>query len=163
MDNVDTEEIFRCKHCKKLIDDPYENECCGSLFCKYCMNDLNYTKCKQCNKTLHFRKNLFAKNLMKKVKIKCEHGCGDSFNLEDRKLHLLRCENKLFKCNVDFCYCVERKKGLIDHTITSHFKELLIMMENYEDFKPLMEKILNNPNARNKNTEKGIYEYYNII
>lgn len=147
MDGVDSEEIFRCKHCKKLIDEPFETECCGNLHCKNCQSDLNYTKCKQCKKTLHFRKNLFAKKLMNKVKINCEHNCGEKFNLDEMKYHLIRCENKLFKCNIDYCYCVEKKNSLIDHVLISHYKELLIMMENYEDFKPVIDELKNNPDS----------------
>ena len=158
MDDINTEEMFKCKNCKKLIDEPYESECCGSLFCKSCMKDLNYTKCKQCKKTFHFRKNLFAKNLMKKVELKCEHQCGQKFNLEEMKLHLLRCENKLFKCNIDYCYCVEKKKALVEHVITAHTKEILIMMENYEEFKPALDKIINNPNERKSNKDNRNFE-----
>ena len=148
MDKINSDDIFKCKNCKKFMDEPYESECCGSLFCKYCKQDLSYSKCKECKKPFHFRKNLFAKNLMKKVQIKCEHNCGGKFTLEEMKKHSLNCENKLFKCNIDYCCSIDKKQEMIDHVLNWHMKEALILLENYEEFKPAMDKLLKNPNCR---------------
>ena len=87
---------------------------------------------------------------MKQIELKCEHQCGQKFTIEDMKLHQLRCESKYFKCNVDYCYSVEKKNSMLDHVITSHFKEVLIMAEFYDEFKPKMDKILENPDKEEK-------------
>lgn len=153
MEKLDNDDIFKCKNCKNLIEEPYESECCGNLFCKICSSDLRFTKCQQCKIIFNFRKNLFAKNLMKKIQINCEHNCGKKFTLEEMKLHLLRCESKLFKCDIINCYFVGKKKDIVDHVVNSHFKELLIMMENYEDFKSAFDKLIDNINRDNKIVE----------
>lgn len=33
------EELIQCSICYELLDNPYECECCGSLFCEECIND----------------------------------------------------------------------------------------------------------------------------
>lgn len=145
MDNINVEELFQCKNCNFMVDEPYESECCGILYCQACVNELSFTMCTFCKKLFKFRKNKFAKNLMKKVELKCRHMCGGKFQYDEMKAHLFRCENKMFKCTIDYCYCVEKKNAIIEHTLLYHPNELLIMMENYEDFKEAVDKIKSNP------------------
>lgn len=154
MEKLNVEELFQCKNCTFMVDEPLESECCGILYCQACIHELSYTNCGNCKKLIKFRKNLFAKNLMKKVDFKCRHLCGGKFNYEDMKTHLLRCETKIYKCSIDYCYCVDKKKEMLDHSLLSHPNEILLFMENFEEFKTKIEKIKNNP-IDNKNRKEN--------
>ncbi len=100
MEKVNVDDLFLCKNCVLMIDEPHESECCGNLYCQNCINVLSYTNCKYCKKLYKFRKNIFAKKLMKKVEFKCRHFCGNKYNYEEMKKHLYRCDNKMFKCSI---------------------------------------------------------------
>lgn len=155
MDKLNIDELFLCKNCSLMIDDPYESECCGILYCQSCINELSYTNCSICKKLFKFRKNIFAKNLLKKVELKCRHLCGGKFTYDEMKTHLFRCDNKMFKCTIDYCYCVEKKKQMIEHSLLFHSNEILILMENYEEFQNAIEKIKSNPiDNRKKNDDR---------
>lgn len=145
MDKINVDELFLCKNCNLMIDEPYESECCGNLYCQTCINDLSYTNCTICKKLFKFRKNIFAKNLLKKVELKCKHLCGKKFTYEEMKTHLFRCDNKMFKCTIDYCYGVDKKKQMVEHAQLFHSNELLILMENYEEFQDAIQKIKSNP------------------
>ena len=61
------------------------------------------------------------------------------------KLHLYRCESRIFKCTIEFCPFVGRKFEIVPHMLENHKIHLLTMLENYEDFKDAIDNILKNP------------------
>ena len=158
MEKLNLDELFLCKNCNLMIDEPYESECCGILYCQTCINELSYTNCTVCKKLFKFRKNVFAKKLLQKVELKCRHLCGGKFTYEEMKSHLYRCDNKMFKCTIDYCYCVEKKKPMLDHSLLFHSNEILILMENYEEFQNAIEKIKSNPIDNRKNNDDRFKE-----
>jgi hypothetical protein len=145
MEKINVDEMFRCFKCDYMVDEPHESECCGKLYCQSCVVELNFNQCKICKKAVKFRKNLFAKKLMQQVELKCRHHCGGKFMYEDMKLHLYRCDCRIFKCTIDFCSFVGRKLEIIPHLLKAHPIHLIIMLENYEEFKEIIENIMKNP------------------
>jgi len=158
MEKLNIDDMFLCKNCSSMIDEPFESECCGILFCQNCTRELSYTNCSLCKKLYKFRKNIFAKNLLQKVELKCRNLCGSKFTYDEMKTHLYRCDNKMFKCTIDYCYCVEKKKAMIEHSLLFHSNEILILMENYEDFQNEIEKIKSYPLDNRKNKDDRIKE-----
>jgi len=145
MEKLNVDQMFRCYNCDYMVDEPHESECCGKLYCQSCVVELNFALCRICHNSIKFRKNLFAKNLLQKVELKCRHHCGGKFKYEDMKLHLYRCQCRIFKCTIELCTFVGRKFELMPHMIENHKIHLLTMMENFEDYKETIEKILKNP------------------
>lgn len=146
MENIDIDNIFSCCFCGSLVDDPYESECCGKLYCRGCteMNKF-YDLCKFCHKSLKFRKNLFARNLLNKVELKCKYDCGEKYSYENMKIHMCRCVNKNYNCTLKYCVFSGKKSELIIHMTQEHQIHLLTMMENFEEFKEKMDFISRNP------------------
>jgi hypothetical protein len=145
MEKLNVDEMFRCYKCDYMVDEPHESECCGKLYCQSCVVDLTFSQCKICKKAVKFRKNLFAKKLMQQVELKCRHHCGGKFMYEDMKLHLYRCDCRIFKCTIDFCSFVGRKLEIIPHMTKHHPIHLITMLENYEEFKDTIENVMKNP------------------
>lgn len=159
MDKFTIEKMFYCTGCGYMVDDPSESQCCGNLYCQACVVELNYVKCTQCKSSvLKFRKNLFAKNLLHSVELNCRYRCGNKFTYKDMRTHLLKCTSKVFKCTIDFCTFIGKHKELSKHMIEKHPIHILIMMENYEEFKPTMDKISSNP-IEARSIEKSSSEY----
>jgi hypothetical protein len=145
MDKINVDELFRCFNCDYMVDEPHESECCGKLYCQSCMVDLAYTQCKLCKKSIKLRANIFAKNLLQRVELKCRHHCGGKFTYDEMKLHMYRCESRIFKCTIEFCCFVGRKFELIPHMLENHDIYIMALLENYDDFEEAFEKILKNP------------------
>jgi len=162
MEKVNVDDLFLCKNCMYMVDEPYESECCGNLYCHNCINELSYTNCSFCKKLFKFRKNIFAKKLMKKVEFKCQYLCGNKFNYDEMKDHLFRCDNKIFKCCIDYCYSIEKKKQMLEHLTTFHANEILIFMENYDEFQNAIEKIKSMPIVSRDNKDDRFKEYISI-
>jgi hypothetical protein len=162
MEKINIEKMFYCTGCGYMVDDPSESQCCGNLYCQACVLELNYIQCSQCKSSvLKFRKNLFAKNLLHKVELRCRYKCGKKFTYKDMRTHLLNCEGKIFKCTIDFCNYVGKHKDLSKHMIEKHPIHVLIMMENFEEFKPTMDKIAINPiEARSIEKISNDYDHY---
>lgn len=145
MEKINVDKLFTCFNCGYMVDEPHESECCGKLYCQTCVNEIGHAQCKLCKKQVKLRENLFAKNLMQSVELTCRDGCGGKFLYEDMKLHMYRCNSRIFKCNVDFCNFVGTKCKLLPHMILTHEVHLLTMMENYEEFQEEMDKVAKDP------------------
>jgi hypothetical protein len=159
MDKINVDELFRCFNCDYMVDEPHESECCGKLYCQSCMVDLTYTLCKLCKKSIKFRANIFAKNLLQRVELKCRHHCGGKFTYEEMKLHMYRCESRIFKCTIEFCCFVGRKLELIPHMLENHDVYLMALLENYDDFQETFEKIMKNPIDKRPPKRGSTYNY----
>jgi hypothetical protein len=146
MDKLNLEKIFCCTGCGFIVDDPSESQCCGYLYCQSCVSEINYAQCTICKTySLRFRKSLFAKNLLHKIELKCRYECGAKYTYEDMRIHLLNCNNKSYKCTINYCTFEGKRKELDNHMIEKHPLYILIMMENYDDFKTAIDKIANVP------------------
>ena len=159
MDKINVDELFRCFNCDYMVDEPHESECCGKLYCQSCMVDLAYTQCKLCKKSIKLRANIFAKNLLQRIELKCRHHCGGKFTYDEMKLHMYRCESRIFKCTIEFCCFVGRKFELIPHMIENHDIYIMALLENYDDFEEAFKKILKNPIDKRPPKKGSTYNY----
>ena len=164
------EKFFQCFYCNQLIDNVYESECCGKLYCSNCISKLISKKCSLCQNNLFFQKNLFAQRMLKNIKIKCKYNCGKTLSYEEMKRHLLTCENKTYLCefdhddnnnnNIEF---KGNKNEILEHLKTSHPIHLLIFMESYYMFKNTINKIIkcNKNDAENENEDETVLDFTN--
>jgi hypothetical protein len=161
MEKLNFDEMFRCFFCGYMVDEPHESECCGKLYCQSCVVELTFSQCRLCKKAVKLRKNLFAKKLLERVELNCRYHCGKKLIYEEMKMHIYRCESRIYKCSIDICNFVGRKYEMIPHMIESHEAHLLIMLENYEEFQDQMEKIEKNPIDKRspKKIKKEIFEF----
>jgi hypothetical protein len=140
MENFNKDNMFFCFGCTYLLDEPFESECCGYLYCQACKYDFSTCLCPLCKKSMKFRKNLWAKNIMSRMDIKCRHKCGGLFKYEDYRKHLLICPTKKFKCRIDDCRFIGTRKEVDTHLPEKHLAHMLIIMENFDEFKGDFEK-----------------------
>ena len=149
------EKYFKCNSCHQLIDDVFESECCGKLFCSNCIGILVNKSCPHCsNKKMHFGKNHFAQRLLKSIKVTCKYGCGKKFPYDEMRRHLLICENKEYFCSFDNCSFKGKKNEILKHLIKSHQIFMLTFMEYYDNFNTIMNKILKGTDKKFLNDEK---------
>jgi hypothetical protein len=149
------EKYFKCYSCQQLIDDVFESECCGKLFCSLCIGNLVNEKCPNCsNKKMHFGKNHFAQKLLKSIKVTCKYNCGKKISYEEMRNHLLICENKEFLCSFDNCNFKGKKSEILKHLIKEHEIYMLTFMEYYDNFNKIMNKIIKSYDKKNINDEK---------
>jgi hypothetical protein len=147
MDNTtktNLENMFYCFGCAYLLDDPSESQCCGKLYCQACQVDFAKSFCTICKGMIKFRKNLFAKNLMKDFEINCKHKCGSSHKYDDLRKHLLSCPLKRYNCKIENCKFSGLRKDLDKHLVDHHLANMLILMENFSEFKNEFNKIKDN-------------------
>ncbi len=136
------EKYFKCNSCHQLIDDVFESECCGKLFCSYCIGMLVNKSCPHCsNKKMIFGKNNFAQRLLKNIKVTCKFGCGKKFPYEEMRYHLLICDNKEYFCSFDNCNFKGKKNDILKHLIKEHQIFILSFMEYYDSFSNIINKI----------------------
>ena len=163
------EKFFQCFYCNQLIDNVYESECCGKLYCSNCISKLISKKCNLCQNNLFFQKNLFAQRMLKNIKIKCKYNCGKTLSYEDMKRHLLTCENKTYLCefehndnnnNIQF---KGNKNEILEHLKNNHPIHLLIFMECYYMFKNTINKIIkcNKNDGENENEDETVLDFTN--
>ena len=144
------EKYFECFNCKGLMEIVFENKCCGLLYCQDCKNKLSNHKCLKCSKLLVFQRNIFAQRLLKNINVKCKYNCGTTLPYEKMKQHLLTCKNKIYICSYDNIYDENlkkepfkgNKKEILEHLIKEHSKILLLFMENYQNFEPILKKLV---------------------
>jgi hypothetical protein len=143
MDRINVDELFKCFNCEFMVDEPHESECCGKLYCHSCVVELAFFQCKLCKKSIKFRQNVFAKNLLQKVELKCRHLCGGKFNHEEMKLHIYRCDSRIFRCTIEFCSFYGKKEEMVAHMNQNHEIYLIALLEQFEEFSESMDKVLN--------------------
>ena len=152
------EKYFECFNCNKLMGNVYESKCCGVLYCQNCKNKLSNSQCQKCNKLLELQRNKFAQRLIKNIKVKCKYNCGITLPYDKMKQHLLICDKKIYTCSFDYIYNNDlnkkpfkgNKKEILDHLVKEHPSLLLLFIENYQDFEPIIKKLL----KRNSNSEE---------
>jgi hypothetical protein len=111
--SIDFQRYLTCAKCFLIIDNPFEIECCGTLFCYTCIQHaiLNKEKetCEKCNKMANYRQNSFVKRLVNGMELDCNFGCGKKFNSNEIKTHMLSCELREYICNL--CQKKTNEKG----------------------------------------------------
>ena len=149
------EKYFKCNSCHQLIEEIFESECCGKLFCSNCIGILVNKPCPLCsNKKMIFGKNHFAQRLLKSIKVTCKFGCGKKFLYEEMRYHLLICENKEYFCSFDNCIFKGKKKEILNHLIKEHQIYMLSLMEYYNSFNNIINKISKGKNKKSSSDEK---------
>ena len=149
------ENYFKCNSCHQLIDDVFESECCGKLFCSYCIGILVNKPCPHCsNQKMIFGKNNFAQRLLKNIKVTCKFGCGKKCPYEEMRYHLLICNNKEYFCSFDNCNFKGKKNEILHHLIKEHQIFILSLMEYYDCFSNIINKICKKNDKKSLNDEK---------
>ena len=149
------ENYFKCNSCHQLIDDVFESECCGKLFCSYCIGILVNKPCPHCsNQKMIFGKNNFAQRLLKNIKVTCKFGCGKKCPYEEMRYHLLICNNKEYFCSFDNCNFKGKKNEILHHLIKEHQIFILSLMEYYDSFSNIINKICKKNDKKLLNDEK---------
>lgn len=133
-------EEFKCFYCQEIPETPFESECCGKLYCETCSEAASFLNCKVCKDILKFKTSLFASNLMNKFNTFCTNNCGKEIKFSDSKLHNLVCNNRLFSCKINKCSFRGNKDAIKQHILLVHSSELIILCENYAEFKPFLKK-----------------------
>lgn len=147
------EEYFKCSNCKELIEDVYESECCGRLYCDKCVGNIVNEVCPFCHlKTLRFSKNVFAERIQKEIKIHCKY-CNAYLPYRELIKHMMVCEEKMFECSFGHCCYKGKKKEIVAHMIKSHELFMLVLMEEYPSFSKEIKKLSKEDNV-NKDKEK---------
>ncbi len=147
------EEYFKCSNCKELIEDVYESECCGRLYCAKCVGNTVNKACPYCHvKTLRFSKNVFAERIQKEIKIHCKY-CSAYLPYREVLKHMMVCEEKMFLCSFSKCSYKGKKKEMVAHMIKSHELFMLVLMEEYPSFAKEIKKLSKEENV-NKDKEK---------
>ena len=139
MDNHILVDNFRCPICWEIVEEPWETSCCGYLFCEKCKQFCSKDKCPMCReKNFKYRKNNFAKSLLKEYegKIECPYGCNDNnIKLKEVKIHKYDCNEALFKCSINDCVFEGKRKDALEHLIKNHENILTILSENFPSLK----------------------------
>ena len=164
-------EEFKCFYCQEIPETPYESECCGKLYCETCSEAASFLNCKVCKDILKFKTSLFASNLMNKFNTFCTNNCGKEIKFSDSKLHNLVCNNRVFTCKINKCSFRGNKESIKQHIVLVHSNELIILCENYVEFKPFLKKYcsklsisketISNSNDSNTNNEISNDRNYN--
>ena len=142
------EKYFECFCCKELLGIVYESRCCGKLYCQNCKIKLNDTKCSECDKKLDMQRNIFAQRMLKNIKVNCKYNCGTKLPYDKMKYHECICDKKIYTCSFDKIFNKElknsfkgNKKEILNHLKNSHSPILLIFMENYQSFSPVLKNV----------------------
>ena len=141
-------EIFKCLKCKNYPDKPIESLCCGKIYCRTCSDKYKFLNCELCGLVLKFRESIFARELMSKTEESCRH-CNVKYSILKSKDHYFDCKEGNFNCTVKNCIFEGKRHDLIDHIKKEHYKEILIIMENYSEVKSEIEIYSNSTMLKN--------------
>lgn len=162
---IDIEKYLICQKCKLIVENPYEGDCCGILFCYSCIKNSKKLVCLKCNKKSEFRQNSFIKRIINHMNINCAFNCGSKFKSIEIKKHMTHCEYRIYQCNVcdKNIIFTGKKEELLNHMIKEHVREVLDLNDQYEEYQnfktnqlfekksifnmnaPLIEEIKENP------------------
>lgn len=141
-------EIFKCLKCKNYPDKPIESLCCGKIYCRTCSDKNKFLNCELCGLVLKFRESIFARELMSKTEESCRH-CNVKYSILKSKDHYFDCKEGNFNCTVKNCIFEGKRHDLINHIKKEHYKEILIIMENYSEVKSEIEIYSNSTMLKN--------------
>jgi len=102
LEPVNFQKYLTCGRCFLVIDNPYEIECCGTLFCYSCIQNILSNKeieiCDKCQKIAKFSQNSFVKRIINGLEIDCNFGCGKKFYSNEIKSHMISCDLREYMC-----------------------------------------------------------------
>lgn len=146
---------FNCYSCGEVPETPFESECCGKLYCQACSENSSYLSCRHCRSILKFKISIFAKNLMSQIETNCKFECEVKFKISESKAHNLQCKSKIFKCTINKCSFLGQRENLVNHVLEVHYKELLVVLENYSEFNSVFSKYIVNTSKTSKDNSTG--------
>ncbi len=138
---IDIEKYLICKRCKFIIENPFEIECCGDLYCSNCVKySSNKIICLNCNKKSTFRQNSFVKRIINHMIINCPFNCEMKYPSNEIRDHMMQCELREYSCNIcDYKNTNKKfngnKKEFMTHLMNFHENDLLKYNDNYEKYK----------------------------
>ena len=114
-----------CPICSQILRDPFQTQCCGSLYCCDCLQTLvNEGKpCFSCQFHVTAFRDVAAANRVNALTVKCSHeayGCLWSGELGQLGEHLLQCSKKPVRC--DLCGDTVLNEHLEAHKSTQCMK-----------------------------------------
>jgi hypothetical protein len=153
LNQLNFEQFLFCPKCHFIIENPYEIECCGTLYCYMCI-ELNINKniedCGKCGKVAIYRQNCFVKRIANQMQILCNYGCGTKLRTPEMKSHMLNCEKRIFTCNIckiqnniKESIFLSNKKEFLEHMLDYHSKELVTINDNFHKFSNVFDKDIN--------------------
>ena len=97
------EDLLKCPICFNFLNNPYECELCGGLFCEDCIQDWLKTKEKcpmRCPELKIKRADINARKLLNKIILRCQNfpDCNFSANYWDLFSHEEKCNFQKIKC-----------------------------------------------------------------
>jgi len=157
LEPINFSKFLTCNKCNMIIENPYESECCGILFCYSCIEPEQIGKekelCRKCQKNATYRQNSFLKRIINQMNIPCGFNCLKILPSNEIKSHMISCELREYVCNI----CLNnnrvnnkcdqfsgRKKEFTIHLLQEHENEILNFNDNFESIK------LNQIEAENK-------------
>lgn len=133
---------MKCPICLSIADDPCESSCCGHLFCSFCVKKIKYQRCPICrDENVDFNPNIFIKNIMKELKVKCKYGCNEIITLSDLKIHRFYCNASKFNCTIDKCEFVGNRNEMLAHMKEKHCDKIILVTENFTKLKKIFDKL----------------------
>jgi hypothetical protein len=150
LNKINFENFLFCPKCKFIIENPYEVECCGTLYCYVCI-EMNINKeiedCPKCLKVAIYRQNCFVKRIVNQIHILCNYGCGTKLPTSEMKSHMLNCEMRFFTCNIcknlnsnKESFLITKKKEFLEHILNFHSKEILSLNDNFHKICNVLDK-----------------------
>ncbi len=174
--HFDFQTYFICPKCNLIIDNPYELQCCGLLYCYNCIkyNKPNKEICPKCCRLSSFRQNSFVKRISNQMILHCTFNCGGRFPFTEIRKHMTSCNNREYICNI----CIKnttgcksifkgKKKEFLVHMVEAHEKDILNINDRYKEITTYIENKKEEENKKN-NYKNSINEdvmgnslYYN--
>lgn len=140
------EQNIKCPICFNVVDEPFESSCCGHLFCRACVKSLKTANnCAICRSSkVNYRENTFVKVLLDTLQVKCPNGCETSIPISNVKYHRYMCKAAMFVCSLNVnnvkCNYEGPKKEALKHFADKHADQMVILSENFDNFKNIFEK-----------------------
>lgn len=133
-------DMFICKICQFVSEDPYETKCCNTTFCKSCIDTakLNRTSCPLCRrKPYQIKQAVQISRQIQILMVYCKNrnqGCTWIGALETKNIHLRECLFEKVPCEYHIvgCDAMLRRNSQMQHNINKmkiHFSMVVKCVE----------------------------------
>ena len=145
--NKDFEDYANCPICYKIAEDAVESNCCGNIFCTPCSSKVQANVCPLCRSPgFHWHPAVAIRKLIMKLPTNCRYGCKSIGPLEEIKKHELVCSERIVKCTVFNCGQSFKLEEFKLHLLSCHIEVLVNIGEHFDKiFTPSMVKDLREP------------------
>ena len=125
---VDPPDDLICLICKLIAREPHQVNCCGKVFCKSCIDELQRRSktCPNCRKRPRVFNDRLSERRIKTLRLSCENeesGCQWLGKLEEFHQHMENCEFTADFCPNDCCSDLMVKAELESHMKTCPRRE----------------------------------------